>query len=79
MGFKEKEVLVNNFVCSNFNYCHLVLHFCSAKSLYEIKKNKKTKKKKKNEKKIQERALRLLRLDFASDYTELLKNQVKSQ
>lgn len=60
MGFKEKEVLLNSFVYSNFNYCPLVWHFCSSKSLKKIEK-------------IQERALRLLHNDFASDYTELLK------
>ena len=26
MGFKEKEVLLNSFVLSNFNYCPLVWH-----------------------------------------------------
>ena len=38
MGFKEKEVLLNSFVYSNFNYCPLVWHFCSSKSLYIIEK-----------------------------------------
>ena len=65
MGFKEKEVLLNSFVYSNFNYCPLVWHFCSSKSLYKIEK-------------IQERALRLLRNDFTSDYAELLKNSGKA-
>ena len=64
MGFKEKEILLNSFVYSNFNYCPLGWHFCSSKSLYKIEK-------------IQKRALGLLHNDFASDYTELLKNQVK--
>ena len=40
MGFKEKEVLVNSFVYSNFNYWPLVWHFCSSKSLYKIEKYK---------------------------------------
>ena len=31
MGFKEKEILLNSFVYSNFNYCPLEWHFCSAK------------------------------------------------
>ena len=65
MGFKEKEVLLNSFVYSNFNYCPLVWHFCSSKSLYKIEK-------------IQERALRLLHNDFASDYAELLKKSGKA-
>ena len=36
MGFKEKEVLLNSLVYSNFNYWPLVWHFCSYKSLYKI-------------------------------------------
>ena len=55
MGFKGKEVLLNGFAYSNFNYCPLVWHFCSSKSLYKIEK-------------IQERALLLLHNEFASDY-----------
>ena len=65
MGFKEKEVLLNSFVYSNFNYWPLVWHFCSSKSLYKIEK-------------IQERALRLLHNDFTSDYAELLKKSGKA-
>ena len=65
MGFKEQKVLLNSFVYSNFNYCPLVWHFCSSKSLYKIEK-------------IQERALRLLHNDFASDYAELLKKSGKA-
>ena len=33
MDFKEKEVLLNSFVYSNFNCCSLVWHFCLSKSL----------------------------------------------
>ena len=65
MGFKEKEVLLNSSVYSNFNYCPLVWHFCSSKSLYKIEK-------------IQERALRLLHNDFHSDYAKLLKKLGKA-
>ena len=65
MGFKEKEVLLYSFVYSNFNYCSLVWHFCLSKSLYKIEK-------------IQERALRLLHNDFASDNPELLKKSGKT-
>ena len=65
MGFKEKEVLLNSFVYSDFNYCPLVWHFCSSKSLYKTEK-------------IQERALRLLHSDFTSDYAELLKKSGKA-
>ena len=65
MGFKENEVLLDSFVYSNFNYCPLVWHFCSSKSLSKIEK-------------IQERALRLLHNDIASDYAELLKKSGKA-
>ena len=60
MGFKENKVLLNSFVYSNFDYGHVVWHFCSSKSLYKIKK-------------IQEQALRILHNDFVCDYAELLK------
>ena len=62
MGFKEKEVLINSFVYSNFNYCPLVWHFCSSKSMN----------------KIQERALRILHNDLVSDCTGLLKKSGKA-
>ena len=29
MSFKEKEVFLDSFVLSNFNYCPLLWHFCS--------------------------------------------------
>ena len=38
MSFKEKEVLLNSFAYSNFNYRPLVRHFWSSKSLYKIEK-----------------------------------------
>ena len=47
MDFKDKYILLNSSVCSNYKYCSLVWHFCSSKSLYKIEN-------------IQERALRLL-------------------
>ena len=62
MGFKEKEILLNSFVYSNFNYCPLVWHFCSSKSVKEI----------------QERALRILYNDFSSDYESILNESGKS-
>ena len=65
MGFKEKEVLINSFVYSNFNYCPLVWHFCSSKSMNKIEK-------------IQERTLRILQNDLVSDYTGLLKKSGKA-
>ena len=65
MGFKEKEVLLNSFVLSNFNYCPLVWHFCSSKSLKKIEK-------------IQERTLRILYNDSTSDYNQLLNKSSKA-
>ena len=55
MGFKEKEVLLNSFVLSNFNYCPLVWHFCSSKSLKKIEK-------------IQAQVLKILYNGSTSDY-----------
>ena len=57
LSFK-KEILLNGFVYSNFNYCPLVWHFCSAKSVKWIEK-------------IQERALRILYKDFSSDFESI--------
>ena len=64
MDFKEKEIILNSFAYSSFNYCPLVWHFCSSKSLNKIEK-------------IQERELRLLHNDFTSDYSELLNKSGK--
>ena len=65
MGFKEKEILLNSFVYSNFNYCPIVSHFCSAKSVKQIER-------------IQERALRILYNDFSSDNDSILNKSGKS-
>ena len=59
VGFKERNVLVHSFIYSNFNYCPLVWHFCSAKSMDKIEK-------------IQKRALRFLHNDYSSSYNALL-------
>ena len=64
MGFKDKKILLNIFVYSNFNYCPLVGHFCSAKSVKKIEK-------------IQERGLRILYNDFSSDYESTLNKSGK--
>ena len=37
-GFKEKKVPLNSFLLYNLNYCPLVWHFCSSKSLKKIEK-----------------------------------------
>ena len=58
-GFKEKKILVQSFVYSNFNYCPFVWYFSSAKSLQKIEQ-------------LQERALRFLYNDHTSSYNDLL-------
>ena len=40
IGFAEKEILVQSFVYSSFNYCPLVWYFSTSKSLQKIKKYK---------------------------------------
>ena len=63
MGFEEKEVPLNSFILSNFNYCPLVWHFCSSKSLKKIKN--------KNERFEYYN-------DFTSDYNQLLNKFSKT-
>ena len=41
LGQKEKECIINSFVYAYFNYCPLVWHFCSAKSITKVEKYKK--------------------------------------
>ena len=59
IGFKEKQILIQSFVYSNFNYCPLVWYFSSSKSLQKIEK-------------IHERAPRFLYNDYTSSYDDLL-------
>ena len=59
MGYKEKEMFLNSFFLSNFNYCPPAWHFYSSKSLKKIEK-------------IQERVLRILYNESTSDYNQLL-------
>ena len=65
LGFKEKNVLINSFVISNFNYCPLVWFIASANSVKKIEN-------------LQKRALRFLYNDYTSSYDELLKKSGKS-
>ena len=37
-GFQEMKMLLDSFVFSNFNYCTLARHFCSAILLQKIEK-----------------------------------------
>ena len=60
IGFETRKLLVQSFVYSNFNYCPLVWHFSSAKSLHKVER-------------IQERALRFQYDDHNSSYQELLQ------
>ena len=59
IGFKEKQILVQSYVYSNFNYCPLVWYFSSSKSLQKIEK-------------LQEHTLRFLYNDYTSSYNDLL-------
>ena len=56
---EAKNVLIQSFIFSNFNYCPLVWHFSSSKSLQKMEN-------------IQKRALRFLLDDNDSTYEELL-------
>ena len=55
LSYKAKLALVQSFVFANFNYCPLVWHFSSSKSLLKIER-------------IQKRALRFLLNDNESPY-----------
>ena len=59
IGFKEKQVLAQSFVYSNFNYCPFMWYFSSSKSLQKIEQ-------------LQERALRFLYNDHTTSYNDLL-------
>ena len=58
LGFKERKVLVNTFVMSNFNYCSLVWNFSNAQSLSKIEN-------------LQKRTLRFLLNDYDNTYEDL--------
>ena len=64
MGKSVKEAIINNFILSNFNYCHLVWHFSSCESIRKIKRIKKS-------------CLRIILNDYKSDYETLLCNSNK--
>ena len=65
LPFKAKFVLVQSFVYANFNYCPLVWHFSSSKSLMKVEK-------------IQKRALRFLHNDTETSYDNLLSKTNKN-
>ena len=57
---KEKKVIYNTFVMSNFNFCPVVWNFCGMTQIRKMEK-------------IQERALRFVFNDVDSEYVELLE------
>ena len=64
LNTNQRKILVNSFIYSNYNYCPLVWHFCSKKSMNKIER-------------IQYRALQFLHNDYNSDYNTLLKKSDK--
>ena len=64
LGLKERVVLVNSFIYSNFDYCPLVWMFSHKKSLNKIES-------------LHKRALRLLLNDYENSYKELLEKSEK--
>ena len=65
LGQNKKEVLVNRFVYSNFNYCLLVWHFSTKESTNKIEK-------------IQECCLKLLYNNTIETYDDLLVETLQS-
>ena len=51
--------IYNAFIASNFNYCNMVWHFCSNRSLYKLEK-------------VHKQALRVVLNDYSSSYHNLL-------
>ena len=60
----QRKILVKSFIYSNYNYCPLVWHFCSKKSVNKTER-------------IQYRVLQFLQNDYDSDYNTLLKKSDK--
>ena len=57
---KEKKIMYNTFIMSNFNFCPIVWNFCGSVQIRKMEK-------------IQERALRFVFNDPNSEYMELLQ------
>ena len=55
MGKSEEVAIVNSFIYGIFNYCPLLWHFSTCKSIRKIEK-------------IQKRCLRIVLDDYDSDY-----------
>ncbi len=56
---KEKNIMYNTFILSNFNYCSIILHFCGKTASKKVEH-------------IQERALPFMLNDKVSTYESLL-------
>ena len=65
LSTEAKQVLIESFIMSNFNYCPLVWMFCNA-NLKRVQEN------------IQKRALRFLLNDYESNYDQLIEKSNKS-
>ena len=65
LNFEQKKILIESFIYVNFNYCPLVWHFCTYKSMNKIEG-------------VQRRALQLLHNDSESNYSQLLDKAKKS-
>ena len=59
LGQKEKEVLINSFVYSNFNYGRLMWHFTTHKGIKKVEK-------------VQESSLKFILNDYDETYFQLL-------
>ena len=64
MGKKEKETIINSFICFNFDYYPLVWHFCSCRSSNKIEQ-------------MQKRCLRIVLNENESDYETVLEKSSK--
>ena len=64
-GFKEKKILIESFVYSNFNYCTLVWHSCNQELSQKVEN-------------LQKRALQFLQNDYTSSYNDFSENSNKS-
>ena len=62
---KAKYILIQSFIYANFNYCPLIWHFSSSKSLQKIES-------------IEKMALIFLYSDYESDYETLLTKAGKT-
>ena len=60
LSYDSKKLVINSFINSNFQYSHLVWHFCGHVDSNKIEK-------------IREISLRILRQDYDSSYKALLE------